>query len=139
MILILHSYFNTIPSGSLQVVIFIANILNGANLYGYIKCRVGTGKSIKDYATGMVTKQMFSSVSQRVFDILVNELDHFLSKVHYQCSRTKTAKHKLNYCTTALLHCWTENYKQICLLYYQPTLFDAVLIIGLSQCIREWV
>ena len=41
----------------------IANILNGANLYGYIKCRVGGGKSIKDYATGIVSRQMFSAVS----------------------------------------------------------------------------
>lgn len=43
--------------------VVIANILNGANLYGYIKCRVGGGKSIKEYATGMVSKQMFSAVS----------------------------------------------------------------------------
>ena len=46
-----------------QVVVVIANILNGANLYGYIKCRVGGGKSIKDYATGIVSRQMFSAVS----------------------------------------------------------------------------
>ena len=46
-----------------QVVVVIANILNGANLYGYIKCRVGGGKSIKDYATGIVSRQMLSAVS----------------------------------------------------------------------------
>ncbi|XP_067936248.1 uncharacterized Golgi apparatus membrane protein-like protein CG5021 [Watersipora subatra] len=44
-----------------MVVVAIANILNGANLYGYIKCRAGAGKSLKDYASGVVSRQMFSS------------------------------------------------------------------------------
>ena len=48
----------------LQVVVVIANVLNGANLYGYIKCRVGGGKSLREYATGMVSRQMFSTVSK---------------------------------------------------------------------------
>ncbi|KAF6016637.1 TVP23B [Bugula neritina] len=43
------------------VIVVIANVLNGANLYGYIKCRIGSGKSLKDYATGMVSRKMFST------------------------------------------------------------------------------
>ena len=47
----------------LQVVVAIANILNAANLYGYIKCRAGAGKSLREYATGVMSAQMFSTVS----------------------------------------------------------------------------
>lgn len=47
------------PSISLQVLVVIAIILNGANLYGYIKCNYGSNTNLNSAATDFVRKQVF--------------------------------------------------------------------------------
>lgn len=42
-----------------QVLVFIAIILNGANLYGYIKCNYGSNTNLNSAASDFVRKQVF--------------------------------------------------------------------------------
>lgn len=44
-----------------QVLVFIAIILNGANLYGYIKCNYGSNTNLNTAASDFVRKQVFRS------------------------------------------------------------------------------
>lgn len=43
------------------VLVLIALALNGANLYGYIKCNFGKSKDIKDVTTDFVKGQVFKN------------------------------------------------------------------------------
>lgn len=43
----------------IQVLVFIAIILNGANLYGYIKCNYGSNTNLNSAATDFVRQQVF--------------------------------------------------------------------------------
>lgn len=43
----------------LQLLVMIALSLNGANLYGYVKCNYGAGKDLNTAATDFVKTQLF--------------------------------------------------------------------------------
>lgn len=42
-----------------KVLVFIAIILNGANLHGYIKCNYGSSTNLNSAASDFVRKQVF--------------------------------------------------------------------------------
>ncbi|XP_023242218.1 uncharacterized Golgi apparatus membrane protein-like protein CG5021 [Centruroides sculpturatus] len=41
--------------------------LNGANVYGYLRCKLGDGKSIRDSASAFLTPKLFTNVSILIF------------------------------------------------------------------------
>lgn len=43
------------------MLVLIAMALNGANLYGYIKCNYGAGTNLNSAASDFVRKQLFRS------------------------------------------------------------------------------
>lgn len=45
------------------MVVCVGIVLNGANLYGYIRCKLGSKKKISSMATSFLGQQVFSSVS----------------------------------------------------------------------------
>lgn len=44
------------------LLVCIAIILNGANLYGYIKCKMGNDKNISSSTSDFIRKQVFQNV-----------------------------------------------------------------------------
>ena len=49
---------------SLQMVVVVGIIMNGANVYGYIRCKLGSKKSISSVASNFLGQQIFQSVSK---------------------------------------------------------------------------
>lgn len=45
------------------MVVCVGLILNGANLYGYVRCRVGTREKLSSMATNFIGTQMLKNVS----------------------------------------------------------------------------
>lgn len=46
-----------------KMVVAVGFIMNGANLYGYIRCKIGSKKKISSVARNLVTTQFLKSVS----------------------------------------------------------------------------
>ncbi|GFN78347.1 Golgi apparatus membrane protein tvp23 homolog [Plakobranchus ocellatus] len=44
------------------MVVMVGFIMNGANLYGYIRCKVGAKKNLRTVATGFLTTQMLKNL-----------------------------------------------------------------------------
>lgn len=44
------------------MVVMVGFIMNGANLYGYIRCKVGAKSNLRSVATGFLSTQMFRSL-----------------------------------------------------------------------------
>ena len=49
------------------MIVIVGTAMNGANLYGYIKCKYGANKKISTVATGFLGRQLWSSVSVSTF------------------------------------------------------------------------
>lgn len=54
---------SALSSLSLQMVVCVAILLNGANLYGYIRCKVGSRKKLSSVASSFLGQQVLRSVS----------------------------------------------------------------------------
>lgn len=52
---------------SAQMITLIAVCLNGANLYGYVRCRLGKTRSITSAASNFVGQQLFRGVSTLLY------------------------------------------------------------------------
>jgi len=50
----------------LQLLVCIAIVLNGANLYGYVKCRTGHGKQLSTSLTSMTSDFIRRNLIQNV-------------------------------------------------------------------------
>lgn len=48
----------------------IAIILNSANLYGYVKCKMGSDKNISTATSDFLRKQVIQNVSKQMFFIV---------------------------------------------------------------------
>lgn len=46
----------------MQVLVFMGAVLQWANLYGYVRCKVGGGKKLKDMATNYLGLKFFKKV-----------------------------------------------------------------------------
>lgn len=45
--------------------VIIGGLLNGANLYGYIRCKIGANKKLSSAATNFLGRQLLTSVSTK--------------------------------------------------------------------------
>lgn len=45
------------------MVVVVGFLMNGANLYGYVKCRVGAKKNLSSVASSFLSMQLFKTVS----------------------------------------------------------------------------
>jgi hypothetical protein len=44
-------------------------VLNGANLYGYVRCKMGSRQKLSTVATNFLGQQVLGSVSNKVYHI----------------------------------------------------------------------
>ena len=68
-----------------QSLVLVAIVLNGANLYGYVRCKLGSADEVKSAATSYFSRQMLTSVSSLslVFSVELYVHEHCITCLSY--------------------------------------------------------
>lgn len=62
--LLISSYLFKVCPSHLQAVVFMGLVLQWANLYGYVRCKVGGKSNLSSMAKNYLTLQIFKQVSE---------------------------------------------------------------------------
>ena len=70
-----------------QSLVLVAIVLNGANLYGYVRCKLGSTDEVKSAATSYFSRQMLTSVSSLSLVLLVSSFTYMriVLRVYLMC------------------------------------------------------
>lgn len=90
-----------------QPVVIMAVVLQGANLYGYVRCRVGGKTNLKNMATNYFGRQFLKQVNSFLGEMQMSASLFllFVSKICFLLRRCrKKRSRRLNFCDEEPIH-----------------------------------